>query len=376
MPRRSRAVATRCTRAAKLVLLPVHRRQPYRRGCLYGVADAMAGPQNVFFALPRRAGAPRRPAEPTPARSSATASSGSTSSLRGASRCGTTSNGPQVAAVGAGCRPGDQPRLYGARRLRRRLRLRPDVPARRSNAADVVFSTVDTVGIPLILLKRAGLVRRPVVYTAIGLPERLVQLRGERMRRLYRGGARAERHAIVAYCRERGSVAPRLARPGRARRSSSFLSASTWRRSSRSPTRRRRPTSSRSGADPRRDFELLVEVASRRPGAELPDRRVGASAHAPLARFPANVDARDVDLPLDEVARASCRRPRRRAAGTRQQLFGRDDRAAAGDGAWQSRSSCHAPPRSRRATSSRTGSTAASSSPATSTPSSERSSKR
>ena len=62
------------------------------------------------------------------------------------------------------------------------------------NAADVVLSTVDTVGIPVILLRRAGLIRRPVVYTSIGLPERLVQLRGERIRRLYRaalGGAAA-----------------------------------------------------------------------------------------------------------------------------------------------------------------------------------------
>src|SRR6476661_156233 len=46
-----------------------------------------------------------------------------------------------------------------------------------ANAADMVLSTVDTVGLPLVLLKRAGLVRRPIVYTAIGLPERLVQLR-------------------------------------------------------------------------------------------------------------------------------------------------------------------------------------------------------
>src|SRR5438552_3168032 len=41
---------------------------------------------------------------------------------------------------------------------------------RDANAADVIFSTVDTVGIPLILLKRIGLIRPPIVYTAIGLP--------------------------------------------------------------------------------------------------------------------------------------------------------------------------------------------------------------
>src|SRR6185312_7942696 len=61
---------------------------------------------------------------------------------------------------------------------------------RRANAADVIFSTVDTVGIPLILLKRIGVVRPPLVYVSIGLPERLVQLRNRPMQRLYRGALR------------------------------------------------------------------------------------------------------------------------------------------------------------------------------------------
>src|SRR5919109_3722171 len=63
---------------------------------------------------------------------------------------------------------------------------------RTANAADVVFATSDTVGIPLVLLKRAGLLRPPLVYAAIGLPERLVQLRGSCMKRLY---VRAFHHA-------------------------------------------------------------------------------------------------------------------------------------------------------------------------------------
>jgi len=56
---------------------------------------------------------------------------------------------------------------------------------RELNRADVVLSTVDTVGIPLMLLARARVVRRPFVYAAIGLPERLVQLRSARLQRLY-----------------------------------------------------------------------------------------------------------------------------------------------------------------------------------------------
>ncbi|MDH4102784.1 MAG: glycosyltransferase family 4 protein [Thermoleophilia bacterium] len=69
---------------------------------------------------------------------------------------------------------------------------------RQLNGADVVFSTVDTVGIPLALLARRGLVRTPLVYAAIGLPERLAQLRTTRARRMFRDAYR-RLHTIVAY---------------------------------------------------------------------------------------------------------------------------------------------------------------------------------
>ena len=66
------------------------------------------------------------------------------------------------------------------------------------NDADVVFSTVDTVGIPLALLAGRGLVRTPIVYAAIGLPERLAQLRSARARRMFVDAYR-RLHTIVAY---------------------------------------------------------------------------------------------------------------------------------------------------------------------------------
>jgi glycosyltransferase involved in cell wall biosynthesis len=69
---------------------------------------------------------------------------------------------------------------------------------RRANRADVILSTVDTVGIPLVLLNRAGRVRRPLVYVAIGLPERLARLGNERMRRLY-AEALARSASVLAY---------------------------------------------------------------------------------------------------------------------------------------------------------------------------------
>ena len=69
---------------------------------------------------------------------------------------------------------------------------------RRANRADVIFSTVDTVGIPLMLMNRAERVRPPLVYVAVGLPERLARLRSERMRRLYARALGASA-AVLAY---------------------------------------------------------------------------------------------------------------------------------------------------------------------------------
>ena len=78
---------------------------------------------------------------------------------------------------------------------------------RKANHADVVLSTVDTVGIPLLLLRKAGRVRPPLVYIAIGLAERLERLRSERMRRLYaRRSPPRPRFSRTASTRQRNSM--------------------------------------------------------------------------------------------------------------------------------------------------------------------------
>jgi glycosyltransferase involved in cell wall biosynthesis len=69
---------------------------------------------------------------------------------------------------------------------------------RGANAADVVLSTVDTVGIPAVLLGRSGALRPPLVYVSIGLPHRLAQLRNRVARRAYERAFRRTA-AIVAY---------------------------------------------------------------------------------------------------------------------------------------------------------------------------------
>jgi glycosyltransferase involved in cell wall biosynthesis len=176
---------------------------------------------------------------------------------------------------------------------------------RTANHADVVFSTVDTVGIPLVLLKRGRLLHPPLVYTAVGLPERLVQLRGERTRSFYRralGGSAA----IISYARSEvdwlrewlGDGSPPVV----------FIPFGVDVNAFR-PVPGRRPEVDvlSIGVDPRRDFALLTAVARRRP--ELSFRIVASSDHArSLRTVPANV-AIETDISLEQV--------RERLAGAR-----------------------------------------------------------
>jgi glycosyltransferase involved in cell wall biosynthesis len=143
-------------------------------------------------------------------------------------------------------------------------------------------------------LKRTRLVRPPLVYTSIGLPERLEPIRSGRRFRSVLGEARA----IVAYAAveaERlrdwiGSESPPVVFVPFGVDIDAF-----------------RPDADTSpvvdvlsiGADPRRDFDLLVDVARRRP--ELRFRIVAGGDRARSLRgVPANV-AVETDLRLEEV---------------------------------------------------------------------------
>jgi glycosyltransferase involved in cell wall biosynthesis len=173
------------------------------------------------------------------------------------------------------------------------------------NASDVVFSTVDTVGLPLVLLSRAGVVRTPVVYAAIGLPERLVQLRGDRVRRLYRDALRRT-HALISYAESEvewlrnwlGPAAPPV-------RFIPFgVDTDVFRPE---PDVHDAVDVLSVGADPRRDFGLLLTVARRHP--DLTFNIVASAEHArALADPPANLTL-EVDIPLEAV--------RNRLAGAR-----------------------------------------------------------
>jgi glycosyltransferase involved in cell wall biosynthesis len=164
---------------------------------------------------------------------------------------------------------------------------------RELNRADVVLSTVDTVGLPLVLLQRIGLVRPPIVYIAVGLPERLVQLR--RLRGLYRD-ALSRTRALVSYAESEVEWLRERLRP---EASVVFIPFGVDPKEFAPVPREVEVDVVSIGVDPRRDFALLTHIAARHP--ELRFRIVASAEHArTLADVPANVTV-ETDIPLDAV---------------------------------------------------------------------------
>ena len=168
---------------------------------------------------------------------------------------------------------------------------------RLANRADVVFSTVDTVGVPLMLLKRAGRLRPPLVYVAIGLPERLAQLRTQRMRRLYASALRSCA-VVVAYSEKEAADIGRWVAAhegGEARVEFVPFGVDT---AAFVPHGRVTGGIVSVGADPHRDFDLLLRVAERMP--EVGFRVVTTLEHARGLATPENVEL-ESDLPFEQM---------------------------------------------------------------------------
>ena len=171
----------------------------------------------------------------------------------------------------------------------------PSLP--RLNAADVVFSTVDTVGLPLVLLRRAGLVRKPLVYVSIGLPERLAKLRGAGTARRYAEALRRV-SSIVAYSEHEAALLREVV--GDDGPPVSFIPFGVDVQAFRPALETEADIDVVSiGADPHRDFPLLLRIAARQPALRflIVGGAVGVRDLGPL---PANIQL-EVDIPLTEV---------------------------------------------------------------------------
>jgi glycosyltransferase involved in cell wall biosynthesis len=170
---------------------------------------------------------------------------------------------------------------------------------RRLDRADVVFSTVDTVGIPLMVLARGRVVRSPFVYAAIGLPERLERLGSTRMERFYAralGGA----SRIIAYSEHEADVLRQWAGARGVDASVEFVPFGVDVEAF-SPSETPPEVDVVSvGADPQRDLELLLTVARSMPGTSF--LVVTTTERARSLTLPPNVTV-EADLPFDEMRR-------------------------------------------------------------------------
>lgn len=171
---------------------------------------------------------------------------------------------------------------------------------REANRAEVILSTVDTVGIPLVLLAQARRVRPPLVYVAIGLPERLARLRSERMRRRY-ARALGRTAAIAAYSEhEAGELRAFLASYGQSTRVEFVpfgVDVDAFVPTDAQPT----DDVVMAGADPHRDVDLFVALAAEMP--TVPFRLITTAERSrALGSLPANLEL-ETDIPFDELKR-------------------------------------------------------------------------
>jgi glycosyltransferase involved in cell wall biosynthesis len=165
--------------------------------------------------------------------------------------------------------------------------------------ADVVFSTVDTLGIPFVLARRWRLVARtPFVYTSIGLLERVARVRGERLRNAYRAAVGAAA-AVIAYGSAEATELERwlsvLPSPPPVRFIPFGVDTDAFAPLPVEPD----VDVLAIGADPHRDYRLLAAVAARTP--EVSYAAVTAPEQEPLLRGLPNV-AVETGVPFARIA--------------------------------------------------------------------------
>jgi glycosyltransferase involved in cell wall biosynthesis len=169
---------------------------------------------------------------------------------------------------------------------------------RLANRSDVVLSTVDTVGIPLMLLKNAGVLRPPLVYVAVGLPERIARVRSGRMRRRY-ARALAGMATVVAYSEAEVEDLRSFMAEHAVTTRVEFVPFGVDEKALTPSLGQHSVDVVMAGADPHRDVELFLGLA-----AELPNRSFRLVTTADRARTlaspPSNVEV-EADIPFDRM---------------------------------------------------------------------------
>ena len=158
---------------------------------------------------------------------------------------------------------------------------------RRMNEADVVFSTAERVGVPLVLAAWKGLVETPIVFAWVGPLDRLERLRGT-IRDTYRD-ALSSVACLLTYSELTANRMREWLRDGGSEPVVRFVPFGVDTTDFRPDTRPSPEVDVVSvGADARRDFPLLLALAERNPDLGV---RIVASRHSvPDGDVPANVE--------------------------------------------------------------------------------------
>lgn len=159
---------------------------------------------------------------------------------------------------------------------------------RRCRQADIVVSTVDNVGVPLAFLNYFGLLRRPLLYISIGLPERLAKIPRPLIRAFYKRLYKRIPCFVTYGWEEARRLRAWLGEPSDSRRVIFIPFGVDPRAFYPMPDRAASVDVLSIGADFQRDFQLLLNAAGHLPAYSF---RIITSPHhaASFQSVPANV---------------------------------------------------------------------------------------
>jgi len=156
---------------------------------------------------------------------------------------------------------------------------------RRCRRADIIVSTVDNVGVPLAFLNYFGLLKRPLLYISIGLPERIAPIHSALIRALYRILYRRVPHFVTYGWQEAFRLREWLRLPPNSDRVTFIPFAVDPLAFSPIPDSPVETEVLSVGADMMRDFHLLLAVAAELPAVTFKiitsPRHAASFSHVP-----------------------------------------------------------------------------------------------
>lgn len=170
---------------------------------------------------------------------------------------------------------------------------------RTASRCRAILSSVDTVGIPLVLLNRLSLIKAPLIYVSIGLPERIDSLRSAGARNFYKAAFSRVPRFITYGWDEAIWVRRWLGLPPDTRRVTFVPFGVNETYFAPQPPSTPPVDILSIGADPQRDFASLIAIAVRQPHLSFrlimdKDRAAG------LGTVPSNVEVR-INVPFADI---------------------------------------------------------------------------